>query len=104
MLSKAVTDGLSPASAGGTKFGLADGVGFEPTNRLHDCRISSPVHSTALPPIHARRLIPAGGGRILALAGTAGVRETRIGSGAVSASLAMLDVHPGPLARDGCFM
>jgi hypothetical protein len=30
---------------------LADGVGFEPTNRLHDCRISSPVHSTALPPI-----------------------------------------------------
>src|SRR6185503_7098616 len=30
---------------------VADGVGFEPTNRLHDCRISSPVHSTALPPI-----------------------------------------------------
>ena len=30
---------------------LADGVGFEPTNRLRDCRISSPVHSTALPPI-----------------------------------------------------
>ena len=31
---------------------LADGVGFEPTDRLHDRRISSPVHSTALPPIH----------------------------------------------------
>ena len=33
----------------------ADGVGFEPTKGLHPCRISSPVHSTALPPI---RLIP----------------------------------------------
>ena len=32
---------------------LADGVGFEPTKGLHPCRISSPVHSTALPPIHA---------------------------------------------------
>jgi hypothetical protein len=31
---------------------LADGVGFEPTKDLRPCRISSPVHSTALPPIH----------------------------------------------------
>ena len=29
----------------------ADGVGFEPTSRLRDCRFSRPVHSTALPPI-----------------------------------------------------
>ena len=35
---------------GGFLF-LADGVGFEPTKGLHPCRISSPVHSTALPPI-----------------------------------------------------
>ena len=33
---------------------MADGVGFEPTDRLHDRRISSPVHSTALPPIRFR--------------------------------------------------
>jgi hypothetical protein len=31
---------------------LADGVGFEPTEDLRPRRISSPVHSTALPPIH----------------------------------------------------
>ena len=30
---------------------LADGVGFEPTKDLRPCRISSPVHSTTLPPI-----------------------------------------------------
>ena len=30
---------------------LADGVGFEPTEDLRPRRISSPVHSTALPPI-----------------------------------------------------
>ena len=30
---------------------LADGEGFEPTKGLRPCRISSPVHSTALPPI-----------------------------------------------------
>ncbi len=39
-------------------FGLADGVGFEPTNRLRDRRISSPVHSTALPPIPSRCVTP----------------------------------------------
>ena len=32
-------------------FVLADGVGFEPTEDLRPRRISSPVHSTALPPI-----------------------------------------------------
>src|SRR5437899_130332 len=38
-----------------TKSGLlADGVGFEPTKDLRPCRISSPVHSTALPPIPLR--------------------------------------------------
>src|SRR5688572_13742441 len=31
--------------------GLADGVGFEPTDPVKGRRISSPVHSTALPPI-----------------------------------------------------
>ena len=30
---------------------MADGVGFEPTKDLRPCRISSPVHSTTLPPI-----------------------------------------------------
>ena len=34
---------------------LADGVGFEPTKGLHPRRISSPVHSTALPPILCSR-------------------------------------------------
>src|SRR4029453_16135841 len=40
------------------KVSLADGVGFEPTKDLRPCRISSPVHSTALPPIRTigRRL------------------------------------------------
>ncbi len=28
---------------------VAEEVGFEPTKGLHPCRISSPVHSTALP-------------------------------------------------------
>ena len=43
-------------------------MGFEPTDRLHDRRISSPVHSTALPPILILAqsvLIPPGGGRML---------------------------------------
>jgi hypothetical protein len=31
---------------------LADGVGFEPTRRLHVCRFSRPVPSTTRPPIH----------------------------------------------------
>src|SRR6266550_8513386 len=35
-------------------FVLADGVGFEPTEDLRPRRISSPVHSTALPPIRSR--------------------------------------------------
>ena len=35
---------------------LADEVGFEPTEGLHPRRISSPVHSTALPPIRGNRL------------------------------------------------
>ena len=32
-------------------LGMADGVGFEPTRRLHACRFSRPVPSTARPPI-----------------------------------------------------
>ena len=62
---------LLPMSPGRTLKSLADGVGFEPTDRLHDRRISSPVHSTALPPIPSHRptLIPPGGGRILAPGG-----------------------------------
>ena len=47
--------GLLPMSPVRTIRLLADGVGFEPTDRLHDRRISSPVHSTALPPIRRRR-------------------------------------------------
>src|SRR5947208_2366074 len=35
---------------------LADGVGFEPTEDLRPRRISSPVHSTALPPIRSHPL------------------------------------------------
>ena len=33
---------------------MADGVGFEPTMGSHPCRVSRPVHSTALPPIRYR--------------------------------------------------
>ena len=35
--------------SGPYKRALAEEVGFEPTKGLHHCRISSPVHSTALP-------------------------------------------------------
>lgn len=48
---------------GGLKFfiglkaeDMADGVGFEPTRRLHACRFSRPVPSTARPPIHLTRI------------------------------------------------
>ena len=33
---------------------LAEGVGFEPTIRLNVYRISSPAHSTSLPPFLVR--------------------------------------------------
>ena len=37
------------------KYGpLAERVGFEPTVRLHVHRISSPAHSTTLPPLQVR--------------------------------------------------
>jgi hypothetical protein len=44
-------DGLSSRM----KYGLlAERVGFEPTVRLHVHRISSPAHSTTLPPLQVR--------------------------------------------------
>jgi hypothetical protein len=52
------------ASTVGVTIHLADGVGFEPTDRLHDRRISSPVHSTALPPIRRPACLHVGGFRV----------------------------------------
>src|SRR5689334_22849723 len=83
----------------------ADGVGFEPTSRLRDRWISSPVHSTALPPIlavHLTPLVPAPKRLILRRCPSSSVPQARpalepevLETRCVSASLSIARHLPG---------
>ena len=57
------------------EFCLAEGVGFEPTIRLTVYRISSPAHSTSLPPFQEKRHLSSRAGRSLAKKESVSINE-----------------------------
>src|SRR5690242_16845227 len=80
-------------------FGLAEGVGFEPTSELPHCRFSRPVPSTARPPFRSGATADAT--RRLIAAPRLWSRRTRVSTSFTPAHRGSLEplLHPPDRAR-----